>query len=527
MIKRFCLVTAIFAAALAFACSPLTMGDVPPIGAGSAADGGKTVDVEHTAVEKQSIGNCWIYSMASWAESMHTTRTGNAVDISQSYWTYMHWFDQVTGYYFSGTELATGGTYGAAKSIIEKYGLMFEGDFVPEDSAGEMSQRQANALAAINRALASGGSLSTQSARADRALVRRVFDDAWGLSAAVKGALDGAFGSGMGYTFRNGASSVGTAIVNPRDFAVRYAYATGGNVSYKDATLATALTEWKTASYGGNDRATMKRVIAALNARQPVFITWLVDFNAMEDGAAFPEKKGSFNLDTLKRKGMGRQGGHMTVLEDYEAEVTVTVSAGGSAEPVVKRASGSVEKAGWRYYVVKGLSGSVKVTLSGTGSPDVFIRNGRRADLANRVWDARLYTQYDNTEATIQAGGDLYVTVYGWEASTFDVEFVAQGATGGTTTRRVRLKAGVTLDPGVPEDMAQLQAALRDDATIVFLRTKNSWGTTATLPQAPFVDGGYHDLYMDYLEGPIQYKGSGQTASPTRPLQYFILPPGF
>src|SRR5688572_14957685 len=55
------------------------------------------VDVGQTAVERQSIGNCWIYAHASWIESMHQTASGAAVDLSQSYWTYWHWFDQITG----------------------------------------------------------------------------------------------------------------------------------------------------------------------------------------------------------------------------------------------------------------------------------------------------------------------------------------------------------------------------------------------------------------------------------------------
>ena len=53
------------------------------------------VDVPHTDVERQSIGNCWIYAHATWAESMNKAATGRDFDISQSYWTYWHWFDQI------------------------------------------------------------------------------------------------------------------------------------------------------------------------------------------------------------------------------------------------------------------------------------------------------------------------------------------------------------------------------------------------------------------------------------------------
>ena len=53
--------------------------------------------------------------------------------------------------------------------------------------------------------------------------------------------------------------------------------------------------------------------------RQPVVITWSVDFNALENQAG--ERQGSFNLTTLREAGRpGGQGGHMTVLEDYAAK---------------------------------------------------------------------------------------------------------------------------------------------------------------------------------------------------------------
>ncbi len=52
-------------------------------------------DVDHSAVKRQSIGNCWIYAEASWVESMHLSATGEKFDASQSYWTYWHWYKQI------------------------------------------------------------------------------------------------------------------------------------------------------------------------------------------------------------------------------------------------------------------------------------------------------------------------------------------------------------------------------------------------------------------------------------------------
>src|SRR3954470_10301580 len=76
--------------ALAVGCA--APSDQVPVATGS----DDIVSVPQTDVERQSIGNCWIYAEASWVESMHKTATGESFDTSQSYWTYWHWFDQVT-----------------------------------------------------------------------------------------------------------------------------------------------------------------------------------------------------------------------------------------------------------------------------------------------------------------------------------------------------------------------------------------------------------------------------------------------
>jgi hypothetical protein len=151
-----------------------------------------------------------------------------------------------------------------------------------------------------------------------------------------------------------------------------------------------------------------------------VIVTWDVDFNAMESG--MNERRGSFNLTTLAEAGgPGREGGHMTVFEDYQAE----------------------------------------------------------------------------TEE------------YGL------------------------IEAGVTLDPNSPEDQKKLDALLLPSTQIQFLRIKNSWGgfrdDRASAPGFP----GYHDLYMDYLNGPITWCPSVDVKTKTNctgksnPLRSVALPPGY
>jgi len=53
-----------------------------------------------------------------------------------------------------------------------------------------------------------------------------------------------------------------------------------------------------------------------------------------------------------------------------------------------------------------------------------------------------------------------------------------------------------------PEDKTLLDAALLPSTTVEFFRVKNSWGSAR--PDRAFAPGmpGYHDLHLDYLDGP-------------------------
>jgi hypothetical protein len=376
-------------------------------------------DVAHTAVERQSIGNCWLYAQATWIESMAlSANPSKELDLSQSYWTYWHWFDQVTGS-FSPREIQTGGFQYEANRIVLDRGMMLEVDFVQADSASEASAIQASALSKINQALASG-----ELRGADGGRIRQVFDEAWGLSAEVRAQLDRAFGEDGEATLQRDAAISGTKIMDPSTVAVRYTERVGTSTQVRNATVVDAIEGWRNARYPYEPaarRGYLQRIQRALHDRQPVVITWDVDFNALENTAE--GRKGSFNLQTLRDAGgPGRQGGHMTVLEDYEAQ-------------------------------------------------------------------------------TQQYG---------------------------------LLQAGVTLDPSNPTDAAKLQAALADSTRILKLRTKNSWGSSRAdrgfVPDFP----GYHDLWMDYLDGPIRFcpevegqKTEANCQGESVPLRDVMLPPGY
>jgi len=405
------------------------------LGVGCAMDVGSSssdiTDVPQSDVERQSIGNCWLYAEASWVESMHLSATGEQFDSSQSYWTYWHWYGEITSGWMSDNAIETGGGTYKSNQIIRERGLMAEVDFVPEDAQGEMSARQSTALSKMNMELSSGR-LKDPSSRQDAKLVRQVMDEAWGLSAEVRAELDSAFGVDGSNTIGSSANLAGTKILDPKTFAVRYTdRSTDAKVgAVKDTDLVTAMSEWHEESYPSygsgaaldKDRRDFQiRVQKALHDRQPVIITWDVDFNAME--SYDPVLRGSFNLTTLKNAGgPGHQGGHMTVLEDYDA----------------------------------------------------------------------ITEQYGE------------------------------------------LKAGITLDPSNPDDQAKLDAALLPSTSIKFWRIKNSWGAfrddRSSAPGFP----GYHDLYMDYMDGPITFCPSVEGAKTpenctgtTVPFGSVVLPPGY
>jgi hypothetical protein len=273
----------------------------------------------------------------------------------------------------------------------------------------------------VNESLARGA-LASSSARRNKTLVRQELDRAWGLAPEVTATLDRVFGADVSRSFTSTASPAdpsGTDIQRAADFAVAYPSAPGTPLLPR--RLIQAMSEWRQVYYTGSDHRTFQlRVQRALHAAQPVIITWFVDFNALESRDT--PLRGSFNLATLTELGPGRQGGHMTVLEDYQAKLA----------------------------------------------------------------DGRV------------------------------------------------LEAGKTLDPSNPDDKALLDTALLPSTQVELFRVKNSWGSAR--PDRAFAPGmpGYHDLHLDYLDGPVkkcvERDGNTDTTTcptTTTPLQNVVLPPGF
>jgi hypothetical protein len=278
-------------------------------------------DINHSRVKRQSIGNCWIYAAASWAESLakSANRSNTELNMSESYWTYWHWFEQVANG-GSRDEISTGGWFTTAEALMDRYGVMTEGTFIASEANDEMSLRQKSALAKMNESL-KNGALKEPSARRDRALVRRELDKAWELAPNVVTQLNRVFGASVSRTLdRSAVSTSFTSIRRPSTIKVELR--DPQTKQPVTATLKDALGDgsgwsrsgrfaWQSMSYptsATSRRAMQVRVQKALHDKMPVVVSWYVDFNSLDAQGRFIGKPAT----------PGRQGGHLTVLEDYQ-----------------------------------------------------------------------------------------------------------------------------------------------------------------------------------------------------------------
>jgi len=388
-----------------------------------ARDGEEGVtDVGHTPVKTQAISNCWLYATAGWAEALHARVQGSQIDISETYWTYWDLFEKIVSGSGDGGELSTYGSISRGADLIDKYGFMLEQHFLPSEAGEPRSERQAAALATLRASLKSGA-LSDWRTRRDLNAVRGELDRAFGLPAQTIVMLDQVFGRSVDRNLRSAPGLMPSAMNIPVFRAEQLAIMqrdphTGewAQGSLRDALGTPAANgtrggqlAWSAVSYPSESsaRRTFQRAIQrALHDAQPVVVFWLVDTNAKDargDFVAPPAFPGS-------------QGGHMTLLEDYEIE-----------------------------------------NVPGVGTLPA-------GQLEQRPW--------------------------------------------------------------------VLEAALSDEARIVFFRSKNSWGIPAD--DVGETAAGYVDLYLRYLDGPITTceKNADGTmdasrCGPTVPWHGAYLPPGY
>jgi hypothetical protein len=311
----------------ATACSSEPAGDqgVADDGTGSSTD--DITSVDQSAVKRQSIGNCWLYATTSWLEALNKAASGAEKNTSESWLTYWHWYEQLANGRASG-EVSTGGSYGTAATLIARYGVTLEKDFIKTEAVAEMSNRQSSALEAVNASL-KNGALKDAVARRDKKAIRKELDAAWRLDAETIGRINTVFGETVDKTLDRAyvQTAPGNGIIRAQDFPARVkdtqtgqfvngtladAIGTGGSFGPRQGKFAFNTVTYPSDAAGR--RAFWKRVQKALHDEVPVLTSWKVDFNALT-------RDSHFSYEQLQSLGPGRHGGHMTVMHDYEADV--------------------------------------------------------------------------------------------------------------------------------------------------------------------------------------------------------------
>lgn len=286
-------------------------------------------EAAQSKVKRQSIGNCWLYAVASWAEGMNKRAGGEELNISESYLTYWHWFEQIANSGYA-DKISTGGSYSVATGLIDRYGVMMEGEFLPNEANLEMSRAQANAESYINNSLANGA-LKERTARRNRELVRSELNKAFGLDDRRIERLNRVFGRAVTRTVDRSYLSrrPGYEVIRAQD--IKAAVPNAQTHELTTVTLRDAIGSGSTWSRSGEYafqevdfpysasgyRAFQQRVQRALHDGAIPVMSWKVDFNALTSASVF-------SLQELQRRGPGingRQGGHMVVINDYQAKL--------------------------------------------------------------------------------------------------------------------------------------------------------------------------------------------------------------
>ena len=294
----------------------------------------EVTDIPETAIKRQRVGNCWIFTAVAWIESLakdSPPRGAKMTNASEAYLTYFSWADAIHDGRTDVDDLGrpvivTSGYVSQALELVRRYGLMSESDF------GVTTEETKAARALVEAELAPGGALDTPKKRADRVAVRRVLDRAFGLTPAVKAAITRAFGEGLDGELAQGDMPKtivpAAAIVVGRDGErdVTLADAIGTPIRGDEFARHRGELAWEEIVVGDDEpvAATQRRMKASLNQRFPVPLSWAVDYDyRSEDDGSFGPQRVKQTDDALRM--------HASLIDDYEI-----VLANGKVLPVGK-----------------------------------------------------------------------------------------------------------------------------------------------------------------------------------------------
>jgi hypothetical protein len=286
--------------------------------------------VQQTDAKEQSVGNCWIYATLGWVESMHLAHSGETLNLSESYLTYLHWFQRITSERFlfdKAGDFNTGDFVGHGQELVKRYGLLDEGAFIAEEGSQDRSARQEAAEATVKAALKPGGELGTPDKRRNAENVRSVLNRAFKLPKSTSAQLTRSFGLDLSKTRGKGATLPSKGFHDPATMIVATA-SDGTPITLDDALgdlddtrpLSASRDRgerrgkyaWQRVDFGrtaAERAATVLRMKQVLNAGFPVPIDWYPAWASMRGAEA------SFHAPIdLSRKG----GWHSSIVHDYQ-----------------------------------------------------------------------------------------------------------------------------------------------------------------------------------------------------------------
>jgi hypothetical protein len=290
----------------------------------------KVVDIPSTQSKWQSIGNCWAYSAVGWVESLSLKNTGKTLNLSETYVTYRDWQEKLV----TATELQVGGSFRRALKLMSTYGIVLEGDMIPNEANETKSETQARAEQYILTSMQSG---RLQLDRSPETIISE---------------LDAAFGVNISKVEKKVISFSKLMVGRRSDGSLRSAQAEandwvaldwpGDNMPGKIPGQSKKLSD--------EELKILKIVKQGLNAHHPIVMDWFVDFGALNS-------KGIFDLESLNDNPLAKQGYHSTVLEDYVVRVknpeTGLETIIGEGEVSQEEKDLALEQGQIKYFVVK------------------------------------------------------------------------------------------------------------------------------------------------------------------------------
>jgi hypothetical protein len=314
----------------------------------SLAHGQKIVNIPHTKVKKQTIGNCWIYSTIAMIESIILKTSNKHENFSESYLTYWDFYDKLLPTSsVTPKEVIDAGNFPKARLLIRKYGLMRDKDFIPEEANTQGSEVQANSLKAVNESLKNGALAALYGYKLSRQERK----------ALVKGELDRIFNLKMDEKLKHVIKSQELMVVSAKSnelvpldselynwisFPFSNVFSGKLNINELDYNKQIELDD--------NQKKLLKRVKENLNKGFPAMISWFLDTNALENG--------EFSIKNIQKNGIGsNQGGHITVLEDYTASGVDPITGKefhlGEGETTIELKKLALEHGKIDYFVIK------------------------------------------------------------------------------------------------------------------------------------------------------------------------------